>query len=87
MKRINTRQELVELAQELQVRIDWHEPDEQEVTAVVRGKIFDNAGFWPKDILGEDCPMEKHVVIKKGNKAIATVNLATLFAWACGLEE
>lgn len=49
MKRIIERAELVALARELGVRPDWHEPDEQGLTARFDGTDgdFDNAGFWP----------------------------------------
>lgn len=45
MRTITTRAELVALAQELGVRPDWHEPDEQSVTAKFGGNQldFDNA--------------------------------------------
>lgn len=49
MKLIHNRDELVQLARELGVRPDWHEPDEQGLTARFDGTDgdFDNAGFWP----------------------------------------
>jgi len=47
MKLITDRAELVELARELGVRPDWHEPDEQRLSARVEGETFDNAGWWP----------------------------------------
>ncbi len=81
MKLIHTRSELQALARELGVRPDWHEPDEQDVTAVVKGRTFDNAGLWP-DARPEIA--EKYVIIRQGGKDIAAANLATLFAWACG---
>jgi hypothetical protein len=69
------------LANQLGVRADWHEPDEQDVTAQVRGVTFDNAGFWPSP----DSPYaELHVVFYQDNQAVAAVNLATLCAWASG---
>lgn len=91
------RVQLVALAAELGVRPDWHEPDEQGVTARVEGTPlnFDNAmgpgswyGSWRP---GEQERAELHVILSRriveGSKAtrgedIATVNLATLFAWA-----
>lgn len=94
MRKITERAELVELAAELGVRPDWHEPNEQDLTAVVFGQSFDNAGFWPKSVAPglEDVAQEMHVVLYRtewddtGNISsrdpIATVNLATLFAWA-----
>lgn len=44
---ITTRQQLVDLAQRLGMRDDWHEPDEQGVTARVDGLAFGNSGYWP----------------------------------------
>jgi hypothetical protein len=70
MKLIHTRAELVQLARELRVRVDWHEPDEQGVTAKVFGENFDNAGFWPLaeayrhgDIKPDERSVEMYVVI------------------------
>lgn len=82
VKCINYLSELKELAEELGVREDWHEPDEQEVSAVVLGKYFDNAGFWGLDTSMTNLEMEMFVVLIKDRKPVATVNLATLFAWA-----
>lgn len=79
MKRIINRDEFRQLANELGVRTDWHEPDEQEVTAIVRGASFDNAGFWPQP---ERSFEEQHVVIYQMGHAVAAINLATLCAWA-----
>lgn len=68
------KRELVELFRTLGVRNDWHEPDEQGVSAQVVGTTFDNAG----------CRGEIMVTIYKDESPVATVNLATLFSWACG---
>jgi hypothetical protein len=38
MRQIHSARELRELADELGVRPDWHEPDEQELTARVEGE-------------------------------------------------
>jgi hypothetical protein len=38
MKQIDNPEELAEFAQEHKLRKDWHEPDEQDVNAVVKGK-------------------------------------------------
>jgi hypothetical protein len=98
MRVITTRQELTDLARELGVRSDWHEPDEQGLTARVEGFTFDNAGFWPTinapgtwrtDTRG----VELHVILShtteafNDSKDVAAVNLATLLAWACGTAE
>jgi hypothetical protein len=87
MLRIQRREQLVELAEELGVRPDWHEPDEQEVSALCVGDDFDNAGFWPagygfKGPSAKGERTEKHVIIWKGGQAVAAVNLASLLAWA-----
>lgn len=94
MKEITTRAQLVELARQLGLRPDWHEPDEQGVTARVEGNNFDNAmspGEWYAP--GH---AELHAIISAYDpdddedttepKEVAVINLATLFAWACGLE-
>lgn len=60
------------------VRADWHEPDEQGVTAVAKGTVFDNAGF---------SPPERSIIIKQNGKSVAEVNLAILFAWATGYND
>jgi hypothetical protein len=86
MERIISRSSFVALAGELGVRMDWHEPDEQEVTAEVRGVSFDNAGTWPaRDDMPENI-VEMHVILQQDGKDVAAVNLATLCAWASGLE-
>jgi hypothetical protein len=89
VKRITTKTELVELAEELGVRSDWHEPDEREVTATTHGRTFGNAGFWGETHRSSDGRdfTERYVKLHKNGKAVAVVNLATLFAWATGLED
>jgi hypothetical protein len=100
MKLIHKKSELVELAKQLGIRSDWHEPEEQEVGARVLGSQFDNAGFWGPDrrdfgygtptgnkkIDQYLLPAEMSVVILKHGEPVAEVNLATLFAWATGFE-
>lgn len=73
MKTIRTRQEMMDLRTKLGVRMDWHEPDEQDVMCRVTAGKFDNAGF-------DD---EKHVVLTQGAETYR-INLATLLAWAAG---
>lgn len=76
MNEIRTKKELIELKKSLGVRDDWHEPDNDGVTAKVTGGKFDNAGF-------DD---EKFVVIKQdGNET--KINLATLLAIASGYYD
>ena len=70
--KINSTVDMVKLADYLGVRNDWHEPDEQEVTAEVTGTSFDNAGFGS----------EMTLIIKQDGKPVAEVNLATLCAMA-----
>ena len=88
MKRINNAKELNELAKELGVRPDWHEPDEQEVNARIIGSHLDNAMGADPD--ADDDPDgsvrtrhwgEYNVVITKKGKDVAVVNLAELLAW------
>jgi hypothetical protein len=82
LRLIHTRSELIDLHRELGLRADWHEPDEQDVTARTEGSTFDNAGFW--GVPGSALNQELHVVIYQQDRAVAAVNLATLFAWATG---
>jgi hypothetical protein len=96
IKRINTRAALVELARELKMRPDWHEPDERDVTAKVRGGSFDNAGSWGEgDFLAwigmyglrrAEESLELWVTLYQDGQPVAEINLATLFAWATGFE-
>jgi hypothetical protein len=101
MRIITTRQELTNLARELDVCSNWHEPDEQGLTARVEGFVFDNAGFWPTaEALRHGHlttrSVEQHVILTRtvedeyGNTDtddVAAINLATLLAWACGSAE
>jgi hypothetical protein len=83
--RITERQELVDLAAVLGMRPDWHEPDAYNVTAEVGGSTFDNAGFWPTETVTVGDPQhELFVRLVQDGRAVADVNLATLFAWATG---
>lgn len=93
IRRITTREELVELARELGVRDDWHEPDEQDLAAKVFGSRFDNSGDWA--IWTETADQELHVIIYRTQQRagrnvpvepVAAVNIATLLAWATGYE-
>lgn len=87
--RIDNRDELIAVADILGVRPDWHEPDEAGVSAVVNGESFDNAGKWPADerIPADAEWLEIYVDLFKDGTLVAQVNLATLFAMACGTVE
>jgi hypothetical protein len=95
IKRINTRAQLQELASELGVLPDWHEPNQSGVDALVSGHMLDNAGFWGVGGTGTlpSAYQELWVTITQksdydGNAiAVAEVNLAMLLAWSCGYEE
>jgi hypothetical protein len=92
--RVSSRNQLQHLAATLGVRPDWHEPDEQDVSAVVRGTNFDNAGFWGREpggalvlrTYGND-RQEMWVELYQHGEAVAEINLASLLAWATGYEE
>lgn len=89
--RIHYVTDLHSVYRQLGVRPDWHEPDEQEVTAHVGGHCFDNAGFWPESNCSKDIvdgkASEMYVELRKAGLPIAQVNLATLFAMANGTLE
>lgn len=74
---IPDRATLKKLALKLGVRDDWHEPDEEGLTVKITGKQFDNAGF----------DTEYIVHLFKDGKEVGEINLATLFAYACGTTE
>jgi hypothetical protein len=95
--RIDTRGQLRELAARLGVRKDWHEPDEQKLTAVAHGDDFDNCGFWGHwkgelNTFGEG-RQEMWIELRQDGQPVAEINLATLLAWAAeqdgaaGLEQ
>lgn len=86
LKRIQSRDDLLKLSDELGVRFDWHEPDEVGVTAQVGGKDFDNAGFWHNDEAARKGYEELYVRLYRKDDLVAVVNLATLFAFATGYE-
>ncbi len=107
MERIDTREQLRNLAARLQVRADWHEPDERGLSARVEGLSFDNAGFWPtadalRSAVLSARSVEMHVIISQDHgvtdghgcdecgrgdtEDVAAINLATLLAWAAGLD-
>lgn len=95
--RVTTKGQLRELASELRVRGDWHEPDEQGVTAVVHGECLDNAGFWGTEQIrgrrtrrgpvysgaGEELWAE----LFQDGEPVAEVNLADLLAWAAAVPQ
>ena len=87
VRKIMERHELIELARELKVRHDWHEPDEQGLTARVYGDSFDNAmgpGYWYGP---EPKRAELYIELFKDGVPIAQINLATLLAWASQSEQ
>lgn len=89
---VQTKRQLQIVARELGVRPDWHEPDEQQVTAVVKGESFDNAGFWGsyQDIrrdITHGPAEEMFVQLRQNGETVAEINLATLFAIATQGED
>lgn len=74
------------IADRLGVRPDWHEPDEQAVTAEVHGTNFDNAGHWADNWSAGKLYEEMHVILFRDGEPVGAVNLAILFAWACGFQ-
>ena len=93
IKHILCREDLWKLAQELGLRSDWHEPGEQEVEAICFGEDFDNAGFWGRRFRKDQIDRhfriseEMNVMLVHRGKPVAEINLATLFAIACGTWE
>ena len=77
------KDDLQEFQEKFGLRKDWHEPDEQGISAKVIGKQLDNT-------FGEmiDFPNREYVVVLYHNKKeVGRINLATLLAVACSPHE
>lgn len=64
--------ELAALADQLGLRVDWHEPDEVNVRALTTGLRFNNTG---------NTTIEQLVILYRDDEPVAQVTLADLFAW------
>lgn len=85
---INLPIDLKVLANELRVRTDWHEPDEQGVSVRIRGNHLDNAmGSRMADVGPDNQSGEFNIVIQKDGRDRAVVNLATLLSWGAALGD
>lgn len=84
MKHINTKEEFEQFSLDQGVRPDWHEPDEQRLTARVTGTHLDNAmGADPYRNCGEMVVIfERLYPEPTENTQVASVNLASLLSWA-----
>lgn len=80
MLRINNIAELARWANDHGLRPDWHEPDEQGVSARVVGDHLDNA-MGAAAAAAENVG-ELNIVLTVYGKDAAVVNLATLLSWA-----
>ena len=92
IKHITDREEFQALARGFGVRPDWHEPDEQMVTARVYGESFDNAGFpvsddWQELINKGEMTVVFYNTIDRIHTPVAMVLLANLCAWASQEKE
>lgn len=90
LHQINSARALEDFRQEYGLRPDWHEPDEQGITAYALGNHLDNAmgptvehGHGELQIVlareaeGMDTSFERSTFLP-----VAVVNLATLLSWA-----
>lgn len=81
------KRKLQEFAAEHGLRDSWHEPDEQMVSAIVTGVRLDNA-YPPETISFQkvyDQELAVHLVVgDDAGNVVLSVNLADLFAIACG---
>lgn len=94
VKPLHTKQDLIAFAKEHGLRPDWHEPDEQGISARLIGSHLDNAMGATMRPLPQDDPTNPHgefnIVLSKSHTYeqdevpvdIAVVNLADLLAWA-----
>lgn len=76
IKEIWTLKELLKEKKKMGVGDDWHEPDNQSITAFVVGEEFDNAG----------CGNELNVIVQYEGRPLFAINLAILFALATGYK-
>lgn len=89
VKRIESAQQLAEFADKHRIRNDWHEPDEQNITAIVLGTCFDNA-MGPGETFGYETSPSMEIAVYlcedlgegREPRPLACVNLASLCAWA-----
>jgi len=84
---IQTRAQLTELARELKVGPEWHEPDQVDVDAVTGGRDLDNAFTTPVPDFEHTDAEPLYVVIRHQKRPVAYVNMAMLLAWATGFED
>jgi hypothetical protein len=97
VERITTCLQFIRFASKHGLRLDWHEPDEQGITARVVGTPldFDNAmapgevyGQWSGVDQMELCVVFSELDEEDGKRVrgrdLAVVNLASLCAWATG---
>lgn len=77
---IGTAKALADFAKAEGIAEDWHEPD--GITAVVRGRVLDNAGG---GFLDTDGPQIEKVVVVRGSHGTVIVNLATVLALAASV--
>lgn len=81
--RVLERRDLLFFAKKAKIGEDWHEPDEQDITARLFGDSFDNTGSWARDQeLYYSIIEEHHAVLYYKQYPVIAVNIATLFAWA-----
>lgn len=77
------QKKLADFATRKGLRLDWHEPDEQDITAVVEGREFDNAYGDAGRTKDSDPYWEQIVILRdEGTGEEMQINLATLFAIA-----
>ena len=79
---INSPEELAEFADKHNLRVDWHEPDEQSIHAYVQGDILDNAMGSQYDSISSELNVVLFTDAGEVHKELAVINLASLLAWA-----
>ena len=76
---ISTATDLAVLSDRLGVRPDWHEPDNQSITARVIGDHLDNA-MGPADAANNFG--EYNILLDRDGTTVGVINIADLLAWA-----
>jgi len=81
MRLKEAREQLIKFRDENRIRHDWHEPDEQGVSAIVTGVKLDNA-FGTFQPGGCTYYQELMVHLEKDGKLALSLNLADILALA-----
>lgn len=89
--RLETKEQLMKLAEYLGQKSNWNKPMDDSVNCLVTGTIFGDQGHWGTVNSMWNCndpsKLEKYCTLYRDGLMIAEVNLANLFNMACELPK